>query len=742
MYLAGVIPGPGKPSLDQINHVLSLLVLELLDFWKGVFYTMTFSSASGLLIKGALISLVCDMLAACQLCGLGSATSTWFCTFCLLTIHKIENLDKSSWPPRVHRSAMTPRNLGEQTRQARCWRDCENEADQEAIFKAFGVCWSVLLDLPYWNPILFAVVDSMHAVYLGLLQSHCQKVWQINASIEGGDGTVIKLNKPIPRPDDHVLSKWLGVICTTDPDLLHDELSQDCSKETLWHICVDNNIQSAGTWKQLIKHIVKSVSTASEYFWLPTFDSLLKRSCVDPDSIKLPTASRPYEDDDESIESDNLEDERHFQQKVEKADKAFEEYKTSDWGLGHVRKPVLWAMLPPEPVSESRDVLGRNILEAVWEDMTRTELPSWMSPAPWNWGTATRGKLTADQWKVIATVHLPITLMRLWGAPQEGRYFLMLCNFMDLSAAVQLTNQRVITEKHIKDYEHLILRYLSGMMIMFKDIPLQPIHHVSMHAGEFLRLFGPTHSVRTPGFKRFNEKLGLQNTNKKLGELEATFTTTACRTANLEWMLQGQAQDSVRPLVEAFLRVSNEDHQGTRLADEAHFPPNKPPKMVTLNHRTHRLLLQVVNDTSTTGSHSFHTSDALELEKVSISSIIYATEKSLPQDSNVIFQQPGGSSHRVGQIKSIFQVRYQPGATFLTVSQHHLIANSNVQNVYRRFGFARGFLCDAEEDDRLLVIRSEDVVCHFTKTTLEPKEEKLMHALPLNTVHNIINVGS
>ena len=172
----------------------------------------------------------------------------------------------------------------------------------------------------------------------------------------------------------------------------------------------------------------------------------------------------------------------------------------------------------PRPVDLSpREVLGKNILEAVWDDMARTELPSWMSPAPRNWGTATRGKLTADQWKVVATVHLPITLIRLWGTDQDRR-FLMLCNFMDLSAAIQLANQRIITEKHIIDYERLILRYLQGMKILFKDTPLQPIHHVSMHAGEFLRLFGPTHSVRTPGFERFNERLGLQNTNMKSGE--------------------------------------------------------------------------------------------------------------------------------------------------------------------------------------------------------------------------------
>ena len=149
--------------------------------------------------------------------------------------------------------------------------------------------------------------------------------------------------------------------------------------------------------------------------------------------------------------------------------------------------------------------------------MTRTELPSWMSPAPPNWGTAARGKITADQWKVIATVHLPVTLIRLWGT-KEGRHFLLLCNFMDLSAAIQLANQRIITDKHISDYERLILRYLQGLKVMFKDTPFQPIHHAALHAGDFLKLFGPTHSVRTPGFERFNERLGLQNTNMKSGE--------------------------------------------------------------------------------------------------------------------------------------------------------------------------------------------------------------------------------
>ena len=139
MYLAGVIPGPGKPSLEQINHVLSLVVKELLEFWKGVYFTRTAKFLDGRFSKGALIPLVCDMLAARQITGLRSVNSKFFCTFCLLMIQEIENLDKSSWPERW---------LYEQLVWAREWKECPSKRDRESLFKLHGVRWSALLDLP------------------------------------------------------------------------------------------------------------------------------------------------------------------------------------------------------------------------------------------------------------------------------------------------------------------------------------------------------------------------------------------------------------------------------------------------------------------------------------------------------------------------------------------------------------------------------------------------------------------
>lgn len=67
IYLVGVIPGPNKPSLDQMNHSLELLVKELKMFWiPGVRYTRTGCHPNGRLVIAALVPLVCDPLATSE----------------------------------------------------------------------------------------------------------------------------------------------------------------------------------------------------------------------------------------------------------------------------------------------------------------------------------------------------------------------------------------------------------------------------------------------------------------------------------------------------------------------------------------------------------------------------------------------------------------------------------------------------------------------------------------------------
>lgn len=258
MYLVGVIPGPSKPSLDQINHVLVLLVKELLEFWEGVFFTRTARFRNGRFAMGVMIPLVCDMLAARQVAGFGSATSMFFCTFCLLTIQDIENLQKETWPERAIHSHLEC---------ARSWRDCRSEQDRIHLFKLHGIRWSALLDLPYWNPILYTVLDPMHGAFLGLFQTHCRNIMGTDVSVEGGDGTMLHPKKATPRPSDSALRECLLLVHANPPNLLDRLIGM--TKSVLWHVCTDNGLRHAGAKRALAKGIIEWVSLRWNHFSRP-----------------------------------------------------------------------------------------------------------------------------------------------------------------------------------------------------------------------------------------------------------------------------------------------------------------------------------------------------------------------------------------------------------------------------------------------------------------------------------------
>src|ERR1700724_439490 len=98
------------------------------------------------------------MLGGVQVLGMpGVATAHYFCTLCDLDIDDLDILDPAKWPAK---------NLDHICHIARMY----------------------LLVLLYWNPVLYVIIDLMHALDLGLLQHHCRKLFQIDITVPGGDG--------------------------------------------------------------------------------------------------------------------------------------------------------------------------------------------------------------------------------------------------------------------------------------------------------------------------------------------------------------------------------------------------------------------------------------------------------------------------------------------------------------------------------------------------------------------------
>ena len=178
IFLAGVLPGPKAPSLQEVNHYMSPLVPELLELWgNGVALTRTAMHPQGRIVRGLLIPVVADLGAVRKTTGYASHSATYFCSFCQLRKSDISQIDPSKWPRR---------SCEEFRRLAKAWYIARNSKERERLFKAHGVRYSVLLELPYWKPTQYVVLDTMHNLFLGLFQRHCRKVFGMNIAVDEG----------------------------------------------------------------------------------------------------------------------------------------------------------------------------------------------------------------------------------------------------------------------------------------------------------------------------------------------------------------------------------------------------------------------------------------------------------------------------------------------------------------------------------------------------------------------------
>jgi len=163
-------------------------------------------------------------------------------------------------------------------------------------------------------------------------------------------------------------------------------------------------------------------------------------------------------------------------------------------------------------------ILSHTRLPKVWEDMTRTTLPSWCTPAPPHINDKGQGKISADGWRVFCMVHLIMTLCCLWGSsPPDSHKNKLLVNFCDLIAATKIATGRSITIACAEEFQDIMLRYLSRLNELFPMYRLIPYHHISIHLRELLSHFGPTTMWHCWVFEQYNHMLQNIETNGRFG---------------------------------------------------------------------------------------------------------------------------------------------------------------------------------------------------------------------------------
>ena len=173
MILVAIIPGPREPKLTM-NSFLYPLEQELKELWKGVSISCPNHPLKQIPIRAALTCCACDIPATRKLCGFLGHSAKLGCSKCTKKFPTIttpgadiSDNDKQRDYSGYDRENWHERSLSEHRQQAINYTQARTKSVQKSIESDHGIRYSVLLELPYFNPIRFAVVDPMHNLFLG-----------------------------------------------------------------------------------------------------------------------------------------------------------------------------------------------------------------------------------------------------------------------------------------------------------------------------------------------------------------------------------------------------------------------------------------------------------------------------------------------------------------------------------------------------------------------------------------------
>ncbi|KZS87332.1 hypothetical protein SISNIDRAFT_399805, partial [Sistotremastrum niveocremeum HHB9708] len=167
VYLVGIIPGPKKTKKDQINRLLAHVVDDLQNLWDPGFLIPTPSMPTGRRIRGALIPLVCDLPGGNEVAGAPDHNASMPCAYCKITLATLDNVE----------DPFDPRTCANARAHGESWRDAATEDAREKLESQGGGRWSELMRLPYWDPVGYKVLDTMHMLLEGMANRHCRKTW-------------------------------------------------------------------------------------------------------------------------------------------------------------------------------------------------------------------------------------------------------------------------------------------------------------------------------------------------------------------------------------------------------------------------------------------------------------------------------------------------------------------------------------------------------------------------------------
>ncbi|KAF8817366.1 hypothetical protein BYT27DRAFT_7227091 [Phlegmacium glaucopus] len=158
-------------------------------------------------------------------------------------------------------------------------------------------------------------------------------------------------------------------------------------------------------------------------------------------------------------------------------------------------------------------------MDEICSDIVNMLRPSWLTSVPSDFGLA-------DQWRILGTTILPISLIRLWSVVERCHQILDMT--MSLLSAIAIACSRVTSKKHANLYFKNMHLYLSSLKVLFPQYSLHPNHHMALHLSEYPSALWPCEYEETIS-RSFVQSAALKNLILKTGtpELQNTEETAA-----------------------------------------------------------------------------------------------------------------------------------------------------------------------------------------------------------------------
>ena len=138
----------------------------------------------------ALIGVFCDLPASRKVCGFSSFNALHGCNKCLKTFPTNSFGEKPDYSG-YNTSEWAARDLDLHKKLSLEHLNASTKSRQKSIEKDHDLKYSTLIDLPYFNPIRFTVIDPMHNLFLGT-SKHCMEVWTKNNILKKQDLVIIE----------------------------------------------------------------------------------------------------------------------------------------------------------------------------------------------------------------------------------------------------------------------------------------------------------------------------------------------------------------------------------------------------------------------------------------------------------------------------------------------------------------------------------------------------------------------